>query len=840
VQPGIFLTRLNNALAEYGLFFPPDPSSADFCTIGGMIANNAGGARTVKYGVTKDYVVELQVVLASGERARVRALGGSPNGADADEPLAEIADAVRGVLATHQDTIRANWPEVNKNSSGYNLPEALVNGELDLRKLIVGSEGTLALVTEATLALRSLPPDIGAGLLYFRTRVDAANAIAEILKLSPSSIELLDETFVRIVRETNPELRRLLPEQCVAALLVEFEGDPREVAAGLQATEQQLVRRLELATGMESAFGQAEREQLWELRRAGGPLVNRIPGPRQAVAVIEDLAVLPERLPQLVDGIERIFARHGVEGTIIGHAGNGNVHVRPILDLRDPADLRRMEDIADEACDLVASLKGTLAAEHGDGLSRTPYLRRIFGDVYDVFVEIKRIFDPQGILNPGKIVSDGSGVADNLRFGREYRVVPTHTRLDDERLREVVEKCHGCGTCQAYCPVWNALRTEEATGRAKANLLREVILGHLGRESLTDSRFKQIVDLCVDCKLCMSECPTGVDIAALCEQAKAEYVAARGQDRRAAALARADSIGRLGRAVAPISNVALQLTSVRLAMEAVMGVDRRRQLPLFRRGMHTSADELPATQNQIVYFPGCYAMYNDPIAEGRATIEVLERNGFRVHVPPLRCCGAALVSIGSGDAVVKDAQWNVRALKEYVDSGCTIVASAATCGLMLKHGYLHLVPGDDTEAVAASTCDIHQFLLRLHDDGKLNLDLGPIRKRVVYHAPCHLRAQGIGEAPRALLRLIPELTIADIQDSCCGIAGTFGMKRENFELSMRIGEPLFSQIAAARPDVVVTPCGTCAIQIRQGSGLPVTHPMELLRDAYRAAESKQG
>ncbi|MFQ5810116.1 MAG: anaerobic glycerol-3-phosphate dehydrogenase subunit C, partial [Armatimonadota bacterium] len=792
---------------------------------------NAGGARTVKYGATKDYVAGLDVVLASGESARVRGPGAATDG-----PLGEITEAVKRLLTTHQDSIRATWPEVNKNSSGYNLPETLADGEVDLRKLIVGSEGTLALVTEATLELRPLPPDVGAGLLHFSSRVDAARGIAPILEFAPSSVELLDETFVQIVRDTNPELRRLLPEQCVAALLVEFTGESQEVMDGLQATQRQIVRDMGLATGMESAFGHEQRERLWALRRAAGPLVNRVPGPRQAVVVIEDVAVLPERLPQLVDGLEQILARHDVEGTIIGHAGNGNVHVRPILDLRDADDIRRMEDIAGETCELVASLKGTLAAEHGDGLSRTPYLRRIFGDAYDLFAEVKRIFDPAGILNPGKIVSDGSGVADNLRLGRDYSVAVTGTRFDDEQLREVVEKCHGCGTCQHYCPVWSALGTEEATGRAKANLLREIILGHLGPEALTDQRLKRIIDLCVDCKLCMTECPTAVDIAALCEQAKAEYVAARGQDPRAESLARADKLGRRGRAFAPISNVALQLKPVRLAMEAIMGVDRRRELPPFRRGMHTTADERPTEGKQVVYYAGCYAMYHDPVAEGHATIEVLQRNGFHVHVPPLRCCGAALVSIGSGDAVARDAEWNVRALKEYVDAGCTIVASAATCGLMVKHGYLHLVPGDDTEAVAAKTLDVHEFLLDLHEKGELDVHLGPVPRRIAYHAPCHLRAQGIGEAPLALLRLIPDLVISDIEDSCCGIAGTLGMKRERFDLSMRMGEPLFTEIAQARPDVVATPCGTCAIQIRQGNGLPVTHPMELLRDAYRAAK----
>ncbi|MFQ6099526.1 MAG: FAD-linked oxidase C-terminal domain-containing protein, partial [Armatimonadota bacterium] len=514
------------------------------------------------------------------------------------------------------------------------------------------------------------------------------------------------------------------------------EGAGESVREEVETAERLVVADLGLADSMLRAYGAEERERLWELRRAAGPLVNRIPGPRQAVLFIEDAAVRPDRLPEFVTGLEEILARHGVEATIIGHAGNGNVHVRPVLDLRKPEDLGKAEAIAEETADLVKSLRGTLTAEHGDGLSRSVYLPKMFGPAYDVFREVKRLFDPQGILNPGKIVLDEERrLTQDLRFGHDYRVAVTGTAFDDERLREEAEKCHGCGTCQAYCPAAVALASEDATARAKANLIREVVHGVLPSEVLTEDRFKAIMDLCVNCKLCLALCPTAVDVPWLCVNARAHYVSRRGQSLQNRVLADTRRVGNLGCAAPWLANLVNRLRPCRALMEGIVGIDARRELPRFVRSRTGHSSPPRDGRGKVVYFAGCFADHHDPVGEAEATVSILRRHGLDVERPKLRCCGAAMTTVGSLDRARADAAENVRRLKAYVDEGYDIVASAATCGLMVRLEYPQLLETQDARVVAAHTHDVHEYLLALHERGELDTDFGAVRRSVVYHSP---------------------------------------------------------------------------------------------------------
>ncbi len=834
VQPGVFRTELNRALHVYGLQFGPDPSSTDFCTIGGMIANNAAGPHTIRFGATKDHLLSLDLVLADGSLVTA---DGRP---DPEPPLAEPLANVRLGLEGRPRAIGDNWPEVNKNSSGYLLQDAWRDGQLDARRLIAASEGTLALVTEARLNLVPVQPHVVGGLLYFGSRRAAAQAIQPLLRLDPAVLEILDDSLMRVVRDVYPQLGHLLPEGCRAALMVEFEGDEEHARAQLAGAEDLVLRQLDLATGARPATDLDELERLRAVRRAASPLVNRLPGGRQAVVFIEDPAVRPERLTDLVEGLERIFGDHGVEATIVGHAGNGNIHVRPILDLRDPDDVRRAESIADANCDLLKSLRGTLSAEHGDGLCRSPFLPRMFGEAYELFVDVKRAFDPDGILNPGKIIAEpGASITDHLRFGYDYRTVPTGGDMDRPRLVLEAEKCHGCGTCQFYCPMAAEVVGEAATARAKAALLREIIHGHLDADLLKSAEVKQVMDLCLNCKLCLTECPTGVDVPSLALRARAEYVRAHGQTRQNEIIADSQRAGGLGKCLAPLVNLGGRLPPLRWAMERAIGLDRRRRLPAFRRGRFGPRGVPAGTpaRGRLVYFAGCFANFNDPRGEGQATVDILERHGYEVIIPELRCCGAALATVGSLDDAIAAARENVAILEPLVADGYEIVASASTCGLMLRIEYPDLVESDAARRVAQQARDIHELLLGLHERGELDTGFGPIRERIAYHSPCHLTAQGLAEAPVRLLELVPGLTVPRIEDHCCGIAGTFGMKTQNFDLSMRIGRHLFEELKRTGADLVVSPCGTCNIQIRQGTGLPVVHTVEILQRAYANAPS---
>jgi FAD/FMN-containing dehydrogenase/Fe-S oxidoreductase len=850
VQPGVVLKQLNRGLAKHGLWFAPDPSSGDQATIGGMIGANAAGARSLKYGSTRDHVRRIRGVLADGESLV------TSDGADdgVGEGQRRIEGGLRALLTENAGLIEKCRPRVNKNSSGYCLDGVADDSRTNLIPLLVGSEGTLALVTEATLNLLPLPLARGTALFFLAELAAAGEGVCELLGRQPCAIEIVDDKFLKLARIDNATALEPVPPETKYMLLVEFEGeDAAAVARSLAAAEQRLVRETRLAFAAELATEAPAQQKLWAVRKAATPVLNRMEGPRRPISVIEDAAVAPERLVEYITGLQEIMDRHGVEATLHGHAGNGHLHVRPVLDLKRTDDLERLKSITQSAADLVQRLRGTLSAEHGDGLCRTQFLPQAFGELYSVFVQVKRLFDPLGLLNPGKkVFVEGMGVADNLRYGAEYRRVHTHTAFDSEPLQTQAERCHGCGSCRDYCPVFVGTGDEAAAARAKANLLRRVISGGLPPDALEDAQFKRVMDLCVNCRQCLTDCPTLVDIPTLAVKARAHCVAKRGQQLRNLLLGYSDQTSRAGQASSAIANAVNEFQPWRALMEHLVGLHRDRQFPQFARRSYrqwladnalqspspdgTVVHRVPATHPSppaLVYFAGCFAHYCDPEGEAIAATEVLRRNGYEVIVPEFRCCGIALLTLGSGDRVRPDAERNIARLLPYVRKGTPVVVSSASCCLALKEDYPALVGSPEAREVSRGVFDVHEFLLSLHGEGKLDTaSLGPVRRRVTYHNPCHLKAQGLSREPLRLLRLIPELDIVEIEDSCCGIAGTFGMKKENYALSMRMGAPLFDAIASAGVDCVASGCGTCNLQIKQATGIEVVHPVKLLHEAY--------
>jgi len=854
VQPGVVLKQLNRGLAKHGLWFAPDPSSGDQATIGGMIGANAAGARSLKHGATRDHVRRINGVLANGE-----SLVADAGMADrVGEAQRRIEGGLRALLAKNSEVIDQCRPRVNKNSSGYCLDGVAEANRTNLIPLLVGSEGTLALVTEATLNLLPIPSARGTALFFFAELAAAGEGVCALLDMRPSAIEIVDEKFLALARIDNAQALAPVPPGTKYMLLVEFEGeDAAAVAQSLAAAEQRLVRETRLAFAVELATEAAAQQKLWAVRKAATPVLNRMEGPRRPISVIEDAAVAPERLVEYMTGLQEIMDAHGVEATLHGHAGNGHLHVRPVLDLKRIDDLQRLKSITQSAADLVQRLRGTLSAEHGDGLCRAQFLPQVFGELYSVFVQVKRLFDPQGLLNPGKkVFVGGMGVADNLRYGPEYQRVHSHTVFDEEPLQTQTERCHGCGSCRDYCPVFLGTGDEAATARAKANLLRQIISGAVPPEALEEASLKRVMDLCVNCKQCLTDCPTLVDIPTLAVEARAHYVAQRGQQLRNLLLGYSAQTSRAGQATAAIANAVNELQPWRALMEHLVGLHRDRQFPHFaprsyRQWLEANAVQTPSPAGDgagvhrvpgthpaspaVVYFAGCFAHYCDPEGEAVATTEVLRRTGYEVIVPELRCCGIALLTLGSGDRVRPDAEHNIARLLPYVREGIPVVASSASCCLALKEDYPSLLASPEAKEVSRSVFDIHEFLLSLHGEGKLDTaSFGSVKRRVTYHNPCHLKAQGIRRQPIELLRLVPDLEVIEIEDSCCGIAGTFGMKKENFALSMEMGAPLFEAIASARVDCVASGCGTCNVQIKQGTGIEVVHPVMLLHEAYEA------
>ncbi len=843
VQPGVVLGRLNRLLARDGLVFAPDPSSANYCTIGGMIANNAGGARSVKYGSTTDHVLSLKAALAGGRVLDTSA--GRDAGPDG------LYRGLEELLRGKEGLIGDNGPRTAKNSSGYNLAGALGlgragtgppgqakpedGGALDLCKLMVGSEGTLGAVVEATLKLSRLPAARGSLLVGLSSLEAAGEAIVRVLDLGPSALELMGQTFLELVDRKDLESPGAFMSETDTALLIEFEGDREDEVGEKLDRARRVLENNPAKLGEKVMKDPSEARQVWGLRSAAVAILNRMEGPEKPIAFIEDVTVTPSRLPEFIRRELEIFERYKVRAGVFGHGGDGNLHVRPVLNLKDPEGVGKMRGIAEDVYELAAQMGGSPTGEHGDGRLRTGFIEKFYGEVTPLFARVKSLFDPSGIMNPGDKTGDGEYALDkNLRYGASYRTIPTGEIFDEPDITHEIEKCHGCGACRDYCPVGSTTVEESGSARTKANLLRSLVTGRLGdpKEVLKRDDWKSIFDLCFNCKLCLTECPTRVDVPRLAAEARACYAREKGLDKASMFVAGSFEISRVAALTPRLSNLGLKARPARALLQKLVGVDRRRELPSFSRRPMVVPSAKPRAGRKVLYFPGCFALFNDAEDEGRASVEILEAAGASVWVPSLECCGMARLTVGDKAGAARRARGNVDSLFEAVQDGYTIVASAASCCLAIKEDYPLLVGTDKARAVAASTFDLFEYLADAFSKGEIDARPGPLSMKVVHHAPCHLLAQGVADSVEQVLRMIPGLEIIDIDDGCCGMAGTFGMKSRNFDLSMRIGKALFDEVRRASPDVVVTGCGTCKIQLEQGTGLEVRHPIWLLRKAF--------
>ncbi len=870
VQPGLVLNQLNAHLLAFGRHFGPDPAMSHVTTIGSVVAIDAAGSHWLRYGSTRSHVESLQVVLADGHACELGRVSLVDSGGDAASP--QVHDLVRPLaelLAREQTLINAKQPQAMLNRSGYGLAGVLSNEHLDLAKLLVGSEGTLALFTEITLSTDPLPHHRAVAMLLFDGLERAARAVGEILPFKPSACDLLDRRHLSLARETQPRYDLLIPPQAEAMLLVEQDGHS---AAEVRDRLQQLVDRLRRKTAMafeaRLAFDPEDVELFWNLPRAVVPTLYRLKGSTRPLPFIEDVAVPPASLPGFVVQLQNILKRHQVTASLYAHAGHGQLHLRPFLDLSDSEDVAKIEPLAGDVYQAVFEVGGTISGEHGDGLSRTPFVPRQYGELYHVFREVKRIFDARNILNPGKIVGDTPNLmVQNLRTNRFLTDAPAVAEGADaatngagapprellklqlnwspDQISHVVRSCNGCGSCRSQsaevrmCPIFRFAPAEEASPRAKANLMRGILTGQLDASALARDELKAVADLCVNCQMCRSECPAEVDIPKLMMEAKGAYVATNGQRFRDWALSRVDLLSSVGSTLGPIANWAIANRPARWILEKTLGIAQGRKLPRFasqsflrraRRRRLTRATR--RSGSKVLYFVDTYANYHDPqLAE--ALVAVLEHNGVAVYVPSgMQGSGMAMLSSGAIAAARRVARHNVPLLAEAVRQGYEIVATEPTAALCLTRYYPELVDDDEARLVAEHTSEACAYLWKLHRAGKLRLDFKPVSATLGYHAPCHLKALSVGTPGENLLRLIPGMRVQKIEMGCSGMAGTFGLKRENFRNSLRAGWRLVSAMRHTTLQAGTTECSTCKMQIEQGANKPAIHPLKLLALAY--------
>ncbi len=855
VQPGVVYRDLARELARIGRRFAPDPANVE-CTLGGMLATNASGARAFRHGFTRDHVLRLRLVLDSGDAVDVGRQSRWPIG-ETSGRLNDIISSVVTLLEQHAETIRTCRPRTRFHRCGYLLHDVLDAESLDLARLLIGSEGTLALFTEATLRTLPLPGGRAAVLLGF-ARLDAALRAAQLTSSTgPAACDLIDHRLLSLARGSHSSVAALVPAAAEAVLLVEYEADtPAEAARLAHDLANRLQRYERLALRAHVADDDLSCQRLWQVREFIFPSLYGLRGTTQPLAFVEDVGVPPELLPGYLHRVQEVLQRHETTASYLIHAATGQVHMRPFLSWRGPEDAARLWALADEVYDIVLDLGGTISAQHGTGLARTPWVGRQAGPLFSVFRDLKAIFDPRGIFNPGKIVGPSSTAsAWPLRRlvslqqtgsvnGRIAVAYTSSSSASQSNGSMECNRCNGCGECRTespalrMCPIFRATHDEAATPRAKANLIRHILQPDADPHLLSSDAVRAIADLCVNCKMCAQECPARVNVPKLMLQAKAANVAEHGLDRTDWAMARMEAFARLGSAFAPLANAVLGNPLARWLLEKLFGLSRRRRLPAFagrsfiRQALRRGWTRKPhSARPRVAYFVDIFANYNDPfIAE--SIVAVLHHNDIEVYVPPRQGgCGMAPLAYGDVEAARETVQHNLLIFADLAREGYPILCSEPTAALMLRHDALELLDDPDARLVAAQTVESTAFLWDLYQQGNLRTDFQPLPLAVGHHVPCHLKALSRPPVGPALLSLIPQMRVHTIDVSCSGMAGTYGLKAANYETSLAAGRPMLEQLRRPRVLFGSTECSACRIQM-EDAAVRTLHPAQYLALAY--------
>jgi FAD/FMN-containing dehydrogenase/Fe-S oxidoreductase len=843
VEPGIVLDELNAQLAPLGMRFAPDISTASRATVGGMMANNSSGARSVLYGKTIDHVLEMTVALSDGSVVEFRDVNRDAVPAG-DSLEAGCYEKVLGLARTHAGEIERRYPKVLRRVGGYNLDEFVDEASpVNLTKMIVGSEGTLAIILEAKLRLVRLPKAKAVMVICFADLLESLTATPIILQHGPSAVEVMDKSILDHTRQNanlNAIRSAFIEGDPASTLCVELYADEKaQLPPRLAALEADL-RTLGLGYAYRSETDPANQARIWSLREASLGLSMAMKGDAKSCSFVEDTAVAPEQLRDFIERFLAIIHRHGTTAGVYAHASVGCLHVRPVVNLKTEHGVRTFAAIAQDVADLVLEFGGALSGEHGDGLVRSPFLKQMFGPVlYDAFREIKRTFDPEGIFNPGKIV-DSPPLTDNLRFGARYQTANPFTFFDYSAyggMAGAVEMCSGVGACRkklsgTMCPSYMATREEAHTTRGRANVLRLAMAGRLGESGLGDEGVFEVLDLCLECRACKAECPVGVDVARFKSEFLADYWSRYGTPLKARALGNVHRIAEWGSRFADVANWLNDSSVVRWLNEVALGIDHRRSLPAYRRDTFEKWLERRRASNsrdrrRVTLFNDTFTNHYDPEI-GIAALEVMERGGFAVEVVRPACCGRPLISQGLLKEAREQAEKVVEGFYPIAARGEPIVFCEPSCLSAVKEDAPSLLRGElqkRAETVAGACMTFEEFA------GNLDLALQPRAGRVLVHGHCHQKSMGLLAHTMKLLARIPGASVVDLDAGCCGMAGSFGYDTAHYEVSVAIAERKL--LPAARGmgemDMLVAPGTSCRHQVAELGGRTAVHPAVLVR-----------
>ena len=845
VQPGLVQDELNAHVRAKGLQFGPDTSTSNRATIGGMIGNNSSGAHSLTYGKTLDHVIELTVLLADGSEAVLGDL--SPKAVETKSR----GDSIEGrayrevfrLAQQHRNEILARYPKIMRRVSGYNLDEFVKPQPFNLSRMLVGSEGTLAIIVEAKMRLVPKPKWTAMDVIHFNDDIEALECAQVVLRTQPYAMESTDKMVLNLARGNIEQSRKLGFVQGTpdSLLMVEYAGETEDEVKEQVDRLEELRKREKIGYASTLAFKPEEVKAIWGVRKAGLGLLLGMKGDKKPIAFVEDTAVAPAKLPEFIRRFREVVSRHDTIAGYYGHCSVGCMHIRPLINLKEESEKAKMVSIANAISDLVLEFNGAMSGEHGDGLARSHFNAKLFGPaLYDAFRQIKRAFDPKNLMNPGKIV-DAPAMTESLKISPRYKPWEPRTTLDfsgQGGFARAVEMCSGMAECRkkldgTMCPSYMGTLDEEHSTRGRANALRNAISGRAPEADFTGKRLYEVMDLCLECKACKAECPSNVDMAKLKYEFLDHYHRANGLPLRNRIFGGIEALNRIGAKLSPLSNRIVNSGLNRWLMEVFAGIDRRRPLPQFAGetfedwfGKHRS--EGGGSKGEIVLFHDTFNNFNTPNVAIAAT-RFLEESGYRVVLADKKCCGRPMISKGMLVQAKENAAWNIDKLAPYAENGTPIVGLEPSCLLTLRDEYPEFIPTSTAKIVAANSFLFDEFIARESKEGRLPIHPSGIGKKVLLHGHCHQKAL-VGTAPTVAMLKAAGYEVSEVDSGCCGMAGSFGFEKEHYDLSTKIGNRrLAPAVRAAAAEVEIVAAGiSCRQQIDHLAGRKAKHPAELL------------
>lgn len=853
VQPGVVLDHLNAYLKPHGLWYPVDVSTSAQATLGGMAGNNSCGSRSIEYGNMVHNVLGIDAVMPDGARYRFGEVPSDLKRVDGPPGYVHLVRQIRAIAQREAEEIERRYPKLLRRVGGYNL-DMMLPETFNMAHLLVGSEGTLAYSERLHLKLSPLPRHKVLGVCHFPTFYRSMEAPQHIVKLKPTAVELVDHTMIRLARD-NPAFKstvdRFIVGEPQAILLVEFAGKDRATQLRKLTDLVELMADLGLPGSVVEIVDPALQRDVWEVRKAGLNIMMSMKGDGKPVSFIEDCAVPLEHLAEYTDRLTQVFHKHGTEGTWYAHASVGTLHVRPILNMREDG-AQKMRAIAEEAAAMVRQYKGSYSGEHGDGLVRSEWIAPFFGPkLVTAFEEIKALFDPRNLMNPGKIVRPTRQDDRTLfRYKPGYRTRVPATALDWNEwggFDKAVEMCNNNGTCRKFdagvmCPSYRATRDERHLTRGRANTLRLALSGQLGQDAFTSQEVYDTLDLCVSCKGCKRECPTGVDMAKMKIEFLHAYHREHGLSLKERLVAYLPRYAPFAARIPALMNLRNKVPALAALMEKLIGFSEKRTLPVWRSDAYLNDAPRTAVQGragEVVLWVDTFNNYFEP-ENARAAHEVLAAAGYTVHLArpanggrPL-CCGRTFLASGLVEEARTEMARVVTALAPYVERGVPVIGLEPSCLLGLRDELLSIMPDERSRTVAANALLLEEFIAREQTAGRWTLAFRTIpQTTALVHGHCHQKAFDAMPALKQTLALVPGLKVEIIDSSCCGMAGAFGYDARHYDVSMKMAEAsLLPKVRAADANTLVVAGGTsCRHQIDEGARREALHLARVLQAA---------